>query len=95
MSLELKSQTDLEKIASTHSFKLLAELEDKRLKFNKNYIYNGFLDPNPDKGSFSEWRSSSVLTESNQVQDKNFYKIFIYHPFKQTKMLGISVRFQN
>ena len=91
MQNKILSHEELGKLASTHSFKLLAELEDKRMKFDRNYIYNKFADPNPDKGSFKDWRAQSILTETNEVQGESIYKVVIYHPAKHTKMLAYNI----
>lgn len=91
MKSKILKQEELEKLASTNSFKLLADLEDKRQKFDKNYIYNEYIDPNPDNGSFNQWRSHAILTESNAVQNETFYKIVVYHPTKQTKILAFNM----
>lgn len=70
MQNTILNNEELGKLASTHSFKLLADLEDKRLKFDKNYIYNKFGDPNPDKGSFKKWKSHSLHSENKDVENE-------------------------
>jgi hypothetical protein len=57
------SQLEMEHLSNTYSCKLLADLEDKRLKFDKNYVYNIYHDPNPEEGTFKKWRSKAEIYE--------------------------------
>ncbi|CAI2362184.1 unnamed protein product [Moneuplotes crassus] len=91
MKSRILNQEELSKLASYNSFKLLAELEDKRLKFDKNYIYNKFDDPNPDYGSFSKWRSLLHISKKSAIEDEIIYKIVIYHPTKHTRMMAFNM----
>ena len=69
----------------------MADLEDKRLKFDKNYIYNQFFDPNPEEGTLKEWRAKETSTEVVQIQQEVIYKVMLYRPYKQTKMQAFNV----
>lgn len=66
-------------------------MKTNRLKFDKNYVYSEYSDPNPEEGSFKEWRDKALFIEDAEVENESFYKVFFYHPTKHTKMLGFIV----